>query len=138
MLLLFNNAFFNNVVKIGIDSKVSTSSTTSSSQINESNQSRLPISILPKDPEEKRKHIIGLVLEHFPSLSLSDSSECGERFDLNSSALCPLCKGDHKEESLRSDIKGKWGAGEYRGERTYRITCKDPLNHGTPIVTVKA
>jgi hypothetical protein len=57
---------------------VNTSSTTSSSQINKSNKSRLPISILPKDPEEKRKHIIGLVLERFPSLSLSDSSERGE------------------------------------------------------------
>ncbi|CAB4402534.1 unnamed protein product [Rhizophagus irregularis] len=34
--------------------------------------------------------------------------------------------------------QGEWGAGEYRGERTYRITCKDPLNHGTPIVSVKA
>jgi hypothetical protein len=79
-----------------------------------------------------------LVLERFPSLSLSDSSERGERFDLNSSALCPLCKGDHKEKSLWSDIKGEWGAGEYRGERTYHITCKDPFNHGIPIVSVKA
>ncbi|CAB4388171.1 unnamed protein product [Rhizophagus irregularis] len=33
--------------------EVSTSSTTSSSQINKSNKSRLPISILPEDPEEK-------------------------------------------------------------------------------------
>ncbi|CAG8662307.1 5307_t:CDS:2, partial [Acaulospora morrowiae] len=38
-------------------------------------KSGLPISILPDDPEEKRRHIIGLVLECFPSLSLSDSSE---------------------------------------------------------------
>src|SRR5688572_2463400 len=97
---------------------------------NSSSKSRLPISILPEDPEEKRKHIIGLVLERFPSLSLRDSSEHCEWFNLNSSTLCPLCKGDHKEESLWSDIKGKWGDGDYCRERTYRITCKDPLNHG--------
>jgi hypothetical protein len=87
---------------------VSTSSTTSSSQISKSNRSGLLVSILPDDPEEKRKHIIELVLERFPSLSLSDSSERGERFDLNSSTLCPLCKGDHKEESLWNDIRGTW------------------------------
>uniref|UniRef100_U9T6E9 Uncharacterized protein n=1 Tax=Rhizophagus irregularis (strain DAOM 181602 / DAOM 197198 / MUCL 43194) TaxID=747089 RepID=U9T6E9_RHIID len=47
---------------------------------------------------------------------ITDNSERSERFDLNSSTLCPLCNGDHKEESLWKDIKGKWGAGEYCGE----------------------
>lgn len=97
-----------------------------------------PASILPEDPEEKRKHIIGLVLERFPSLYLSDSSERGERFDLNSSTLCPLCNGDHKEESLWNNIRGEWGDGDYCRERTYRIKCKHPRNRGTPIVSVKA
>ncbi|CAG8721021.1 12472_t:CDS:1, partial [Funneliformis mosseae] len=41
-----------------------------------SNKSRLLISILSEDPEEKQKYIIRLVLKHFPSLSLSDNSEC--------------------------------------------------------------
>ena len=93
---------------------------------------------MPEDPEEKRKYIIGLVLERFPSIYLSDSSERGERFDLNSSTLCPLCNGDHKEVSLWNDIRGEWGAGEYCGEQTYRIKCKHPRNRGTPIVSVKA
>ena len=93
---------------------------------------------MPEDPEEKRKYIIGLVLERFPSIYLSDSSERGERFDLNTSTLCPLCNGNHKEESLWDDIRGTWGDGEYYGERTYYIKCKDPLNHGTSIVSVKA
>src|SRR5437763_8999626 len=101
-----------------VKSQVSVPSTSSSDQGSKSNKSRLPISILPDDPEEKRKHIIGLVLERFPSLSLSDSSGRDERFDLNSSTLCPLCNGDHKEESLWNDIKGEWGAGEYCSERT--------------------
>ena len=113
-------------------------STSPVSQINESNKSRLPISILPEDPEEKRKHIIGLVLERFPYLSLSDSDERADRFNLDSSTLCPLCNGDHKEKSIWNDIKGEWGAGEYYREVTYRIKCKDPLNYGTPIVSVKA
>ena len=98
---------------------MSTSSTTSSSQINKSNKSRLPISILPEDPEEKRKHIIELVLERFPSLSLSDSSERDERFNLNNSTLCPLCNGEHKEKSIWNDIRGECDAGEYYGEQTY-------------------
>ncbi len=58
--------------------EVSTSSTISSSKIGSSNRSQLLISILPDDPEEKRKHIIGLVLEQFPYLSLSDSDERDE------------------------------------------------------------
>ena len=56
--------------------EVSTSSTISSSKVGSSNRSRLPVSILPEDSEEKRKHIIGLVLEKFPYLSLDDSDEC--------------------------------------------------------------
>ena len=53
------------------------------------------------------------MLERFPSLYLSDSSERGERFNLNSSTLCPLCSGDHEEESLWNDIRGEWSVGEY-------------------------
>jgi len=96
--------------------EVSTSSTTSSSQINKSNKSRLPISILPEDLEKKRKHIIGLVLEQFSYLSLSDSDKHADRFKLDSSTLCPLCNGDHKEKSIWNDIKGEWGADEYCSE----------------------
>src|SRR5207248_8750900 len=67
-------------------------------QVRSSNKSRLPISILPEDPEEKRKHIIGLVLERFPYLSLSDSDERADKFNLDSSTLClPIYIGrDHK------------------------------------------
>jgi hypothetical protein len=77
------------------------------------------------------------VLERFPSLSLSDSGGYGESFKLNSSSLCPICNGDHKE-TIWKNINGEWGAGEYYRERTYRLNCKDPLNHGIPIVNVKA
>ena len=42
------------------------------------------------------------------------------------------------ELKRRNDIKGEWGAGDYCGERTYRLKCKNPLNRGTPIVSVKA
>ena len=119
--------------------EVSTSSTTSSSQINKSNKSWLLISILPEDPEEKRKHIIGLVLERFPYLSLSDSDERADRFNLDSSTLClPIYIGrDHKEKSIWNDIKGEWGASEYCSERTYRLECRN-VYCGIPIVSVKA
>jgi hypothetical protein len=74
------------------------------------------IFILPEDPEEKRKHIIGLVLEKFPYLSLRNSDKRG--------ALSPTCNGDHKEKSIRNNIvKGEWGSGEYCGERTYYLNC---------------
>ncbi|CAG8487627.1 9484_t:CDS:2 [Funneliformis mosseae] len=73
----------------------------------------LPISILPDDSEEKRKYIIRLILEQFPSPYLSDSSERSERFDLNSLTLCSLCNGDHKEESLWNNIRDEWGDSDY-------------------------
>ena len=93
---------------------------------------------MPEDPEEKRKHIIGLVLERFPYLSLRNSGEYGERFNLNSSTLCPLCNGDHKEKSMWNAVNGEWGDDEYYGELTYRLKCWNALNHGIPIVSVKA
>ncbi|RIA99372.1 hypothetical protein C1645_811618 [Glomus cerebriforme] len=80
-------------------------STLTVTQVGSSNRSQLSISILPDDSEEKQKYIIRLVLEQFPSLYLSDSSERGKRFNLNSSTFYPLCNGDHKEESLWNDIK---------------------------------
>src|SRR5581483_2069784 len=108
-------------------------------QINESNQSRLSISILLEDPEEKRKHIIGLVLEKFPYLSLDDSDECRDTFNLDGSILYPLCNGDHKvNRSIFDEIKGEWGDGEYYGEQTYRLNCRESFKPEIPIVSVKA
>ncbi|CAB4389129.1 unnamed protein product [Rhizophagus irregularis] len=119
--------------------EVSTSSTISSSKVGSSNRSELPVSILPENPEEKRKHIIGLVLEKFPYLSLDDSDERRDTFNLDSSALCPLCNGDHKvNRSIFDEIKGEWGDGEYFGEQTYRLKCRESFKPGIPIVSVKA
>src|ERR1043166_1509752 len=56
-------------------------------QVISSKKSRLPISILPDDPEEKQKHIIGLVLEKFPYLSLDDSDERRDTFNLDGSTF---------------------------------------------------
>ena len=118
---------------------MSTSSTISSSKVGSSNKFRLLISILPDDPEEKRKHIIGLVLEKFPYLSLDDSDERRDTFNLDSSAPCPFCNGDHKvNRSIFDEIKGEWGDGEYYGERTYRLKCRESFKPGIPIVSVKA
>jgi hypothetical protein len=50
-------------------SQVSVLFTTSSSQVISFNKSRFSLLILLDDPEEKRKHVIGLVLERFPYLS---------------------------------------------------------------------
>ena len=77
------------------------------------------------------------MLEQFSYLSLNDSDERDERFNLNSSTLCLLCNGDHKEESIWNDIKGEWGAGEYCSERTYYLECKNVYCE-IPIVSVKA
>ncbi|RIA83742.1 hypothetical protein C1645_447999 [Glomus cerebriforme] len=119
--------------------EVSTSSTISSSKVGSSNRSELPVSILPENPEEKRKHIIGLVLEKFPYLSLDNSDECHDTFNLDSSALCPLCNGDHKvNRSIFDEIKGEWDDGEYCGEQTYRLKCRESFKPRIPIVSVKA
>ena len=56
------------------------------------------------------------MLERFSYLSLSDSGERVDRFNLHTSTLCPLCNGEHKEKSIWNDIKGKWGAGKYYRE----------------------
>ena len=90
---------------------------------------------MPEDLEEKRKHIIGLVLEKFSYLSLDDSDECCDTFNLDSSALCPLCNGDHKvNRSIFDEIKGEWDDDEYYGERTYRLKCRESFKPGIPIV----
>jgi len=77
------------------------------------------------------------VLEQFPYLSLSDSDECADRFNLNSSTLCPLYNEDHKEESIWNDIKGEWDAGKYCSERIYHLECRNVYCR-IPIVSVKA
>ncbi|CAB4413399.1 unnamed protein product [Rhizophagus irregularis] len=92
-----------------VKSQVSVLSTSSSGQISKSNKSRLPISILPEDSEEKRKHIIG-------------------------STPCPMCNKDHEGEN----IKGEWGSGMYFGEEAYYLKCRKAFNSGIPIVSVKA
>jgi hypothetical protein len=103
-------------------------------QVISSKKSRLPISILPEDPEVKRKHIIGLVLEKFPYLSLEYSESYGDRFVFNSSVPCPMCNKEHEGENL----KGEWGSGMYIRERAYNLICRKAFNNGIPIVTVKA
>ena|SRR5436305_894660 len=118
-------------MSIPITSQTNVPSTSSIS----SSKSRFPISILPEDPEEKRKHIIGLVLEQFPYLSLSDSDERGDRFNLNNSAICPICKRNY---GIWKNIKSEWSSGEYCRERTYRLKCWNDLQGGIPIVNVKS
>ncbi|CAG8753039.1 38768_t:CDS:2, partial [Gigaspora margarita] len=75
---------------------------------NASLNSRLPISALPDDPEEKRKYVIEMVLDRFSCLSFNLVIK-----------TCPVCNQKHK----RDDIKGEWGDGDYYGEKTYRLTC---------------
>ncbi|CAG8719092.1 25775_t:CDS:2, partial [Gigaspora margarita] len=72
---------------------------------------RSSISILPKDPEKKQKHVIKIVLERFPYLTLKHSFK----------------------------YKGEWGSGEYCGEKTYRLYCYiNKYQNSIHIVTVKA
>ena len=102
------------------------------------NKSRPPISILPNDPEEKRKAVINKVLEQFPYLSSKYSNENLDYFDFNSSVACPLCDKDHKKENIRDNIRGLWGSGDYVNTKTYRIKCYKNYQNSIQIVTVKA
>ncbi|RIB12268.1 hypothetical protein C2G38_2145155 [Gigaspora rosea] len=63
---------------------------------------RLPISVLPDDPEEKRNHIIKMVSEQFPYLTLKYSNEYGDYFSCPKT--CLVCNKEHK----RDDVKGEW------------------------------
>jgi hypothetical protein len=118
-------------------SQVSVPFTTSSGQVVSSNKSRPPLSILPDYPEEKRKHAIRLVLERFSYLFFRGRNTYSDGFDLNSTSLCPICNGDHKEKTLSNTISGKWDSGDYYGETTYRLKCWNGFNKGIQIVTVK-
>jgi hypothetical protein len=102
-----------------------------------SNKSRLPISILPDNPEEKRKYVIKLVLEQFPCLSFKSRYHLNDGYDLNSSALCPICNFYHKEKTSKNSITGEWGSGGYYEENTYRLQCGNAFYKGIQIVTVK-
>ncbi|POG76930.1 hypothetical protein GLOIN_2v1768396 [Rhizophagus irregularis DAOM 181602=DAOM 197198] len=85
-------------------------------------RARLPISILPDDPddsEEKRKHIIGLVLKRFPYLSLEYSESYGDSFVFNSSIRCPICNKNHEGEN----IKGGWSSEQPDATRIENLTA---------------
>ncbi|CAJ0838160.1 5856_t:CDS:2, partial [Entrophospora sp. SA101] len=71
--------------------------------INISNKSRPSISVLPDDPKEKQKHVIKMVLEKAPNLSLKYSSGDNDYFDC--SITCPLCNNNHKNENIKNYIK---------------------------------
>ena len=58
---------------------------------------RSPISVLPKDPEERQQCVIKIVLERFPILTLKHSFK-NNYFDFNRSVTCPLCNKNHKKE----------------------------------------
>jgi len=111
------------------------------------NKSRPPISILPNDPEEKRKAVINKVLEQFPYLSSKYSRTEGttlkgyknhDYFDFNSSVSCPICNKDHKKENIRDNVEGEWGSGDYVNTKTYRLKCWEANQNSIQIVTVKA
>ncbi|CAG8723854.1 7871_t:CDS:1 [Cetraspora pellucida] len=100
---------------------------------------RSSISILPKDLKEKQKHVIEMVLERFPYLTLKHSFKYSNYFDFNRSVLCPICNNDHKKENIRNFIEGKWRSGEYCGEKTYHLYCyKNKYQNSIQIVTIKA
>ncbi|CAG8485304.1 17015_t:CDS:2, partial [Acaulospora colombiana] len=99
---------------------------------NSSNESRLPISILPNDPEEKRNLVIHTTLEQFNNLSLKRSNKYSDYYDY--SGTCPTCNEEHKGY----DVEGRWGDGNYCGEKTYRLYCRNRTFGGIPIVNVKA
>ncbi|RIB25673.1 hypothetical protein C2G38_2165406 [Gigaspora rosea] len=70
---------------------------------NASLNSRLPISILPDDPEERRNLVIYTTLEQFNNLSLKYSNKYGDYYDY--SGICPACNEEHQEDN----VEGRWG-----------------------------
>ncbi|CAG8790753.1 22763_t:CDS:2, partial [Gigaspora margarita] len=73
------------------------------------NKTRPSISTLPGDPEEKRKHIIKIVLDRFPYLSLKYSNEYGDY--LTCLRLDDLGLDDLGLDDLGLDGTGLGGAG---------------------------
>ncbi|RHZ45884.1 hypothetical protein Glove_645g53 [Diversispora epigaea] len=75
------------------------------SQVNVQSKRQFSIFVLPEDPEERQQHVINLVLERFPYLTLKYSFK-NNYFDFNRSVLCPLCDKNHKKENIRNYIEG--------------------------------
>ncbi|CAG8636338.1 hypothetical protein C2G38_2208755 [Gigaspora rosea] len=111
---------------------------------NASLNSRLPISILPDDPEEKRNLVIKIadfkpitfeakpdseliiksVLEHLTYLKFRNSFRGIDNYNFASpqpwSSPCPICDGKHGNYGLH----GEW----YRNETEYCLTCNTSSN----------
>ncbi|CAG8545093.1 4865_t:CDS:2 [Cetraspora pellucida] len=104
-----------------------------------SSKLRSPISILPKDPEEKQKHVIKMVLERFPYLTLKHSFKKSDNFVFNSFISCPICNKNYKKENIRNFIEGIWGSSEYCGKKAYRLYCyTNKYQNSIHIVSIKA
>ncbi|RIA90116.1 hypothetical protein C1645_823807 [Glomus cerebriforme] len=89
----------------------------------------------PVIPYDARAPYINVALKEYPYLSLFNSDIHNNGYKFKNSGLCPECGKEHNKVIKE---RSEWSAGEYHRERTYRIICKDPLNHETPIVSVKA
>ena len=99
--------------------------------------SRPPISILPDDPEEKRKSVINNVLEQFPYLSSIIAIKISIIFILivQYSALYAI---KIIKKKIRYNVEGEWGSGDYVNTKTYCIKCWEAYQNSIQIVTVKA
>ncbi|RHZ76993.1 hypothetical protein Glove_186g103 [Diversispora epigaea] len=99
---------------------------------------QFPISVLPKDPEERRQHVIEMVLDRFPNLTLKHSFR-NDYFEFNRSVPCTLCNKNHKKENIRNHIEGIWGSGEFCGEKAYHLYCYiNKYQKSIHIVSIKA
>ncbi|RHZ49588.1 hypothetical protein Glove_519g36 [Diversispora epigaea] len=105
-------------------------------QVSTTPKARPSISILPSNPEEKRKHVIQMALEKVTNLSLNYSTKNIDYFDC--STTCPICNEDHKKENIRNYVEGEWGSGEYCDEETYCLKCwGNKYQNSIQIVSIK-
>ncbi|RHZ66975.1 hypothetical protein Glove_303g119 [Diversispora epigaea] len=102
-----------------------------------SSKRQFPISILPKNLEERQQYIIEMVLERFPDLTLKHSFK-DDYFEFNRSIPCLLYNKNHKKENIRNHIEGIWGSSEYCGEKAYRLYCYiNKYQNSIHIVSIK-
>ncbi|RHZ81311.1 hypothetical protein Glove_122g27 [Diversispora epigaea] len=75
---------------------------------------QFPISVLPKNPEERQQHVINMYLALYVIKTI-------------------------KKKNIRNNIEGFWGSGEYCGEKSYRLYCyTNKYQNSIHIVSIKA
>ncbi|CAG8750083.1 11165_t:CDS:2, partial [Gigaspora rosea] len=82
------------------------------------------------ETEEKRKHVIKMVLERFTNLSFKRSSKYTDHF--NCTETCPVCNKEHKDDN---EGISEWNPSGNCEKREYKRKAEGPYQQGIEAVS---